>query len=167
MIKTIDLGNGQSLEINSSNGWLYIFQEQFGFDVLPVLMPALEAGLKAVGIALQGADGKKEIKAAELLQNFTDENVTEILTSFAGMQITTLLNIVWAMAKNANDDIKEPRVFYNQFDEFPNDIVIAEVVRQIMKTSISKKNREKIAGRVKTASLSASSVSPSPESTEG
>lgn len=166
MIKTINLGNGQSLEINSSGGWLYVFQEQFGFDVLPLLMPALEAGLKAVGIAVQGADGKDKIEAAQMLANFDDENINEIMTSFSGLQLTTLLNIVWAMAKNANDNIPEPKVFYNSFDEFPNDLVIPEVVRQIINTTISKKNRVKIAARMKAMNLSASTNSQSQELTE-
>ena len=166
MIKTINLGNGQSLEINSSGGWLYVFQEQFGFDVLPLLMPALEAGLKAVGIAVQGADGKDKIEAAQMLANFDDENINEIMMSFSGLQLTTLLNIVWAMAKNANDNIPEPKVFYNSFDEFPSDLVIPEVVRQIINTTISKKNRVKIAARMKAMNLSASTNSQSRELTE-
>lgn len=166
MIKTINLGNGQSLEINSSGGWLYVFQEQFGFDVLPLLMPALEAGLKAVGIAVQGADDKDKIEAAQMLANFDDENINEIMTSFSGLQLTTLLNIVWAMAKNANDNIPEPKVFYNSFDEFPSDLVIPEVVRQIINTTISKKNRVKIAARMKAMNLSASTNSQSRELTE-
>lgn len=166
MIKTINLGNGQSLEINSSGGWLYVFQEQFGFDVLPLLIPALEAGLKAVGIAVQGADGKDKIEAAQMLANFDDENINEIMMSFSGLQLTTLLNIVWAMAKNANDNIPEPKVFYNSFDEFPSDLVIPEVVRQIINTTISKKNRVKIAARMKAMNLSASTNSQSRELTE-
>ena len=166
MIKTINLGNGQSLEINSSGGWLYVFQEQFGFDVLPLLMPALEAGLKAVGIAVQGADGKDKIEATQMLANFDDENINEIMTSFSGLQLTTLLNIVWAMTKNANDNIPEPKVFYNSFDEFPSDLVIPEVVRQIINTTISKKNRVKIAARMKAMNLSASTSSQSQELTE-
>lgn len=168
MIKTINMENGQSLEINSSGGWLYVFQEQFGFDVLPLLMPALEAGLKAVGIAVQGADGKDKIEAAQMLANFDDENINEIMTSFSGLQLTTLLNIVWAMAKNANDNIPEPKVFYNSFDEFPSDLVIPEVVRQIINTTISKKNRAKLALRakeIKKTSQSQLSESQSPELT--
>lgn len=166
MIKTINLGNGQSLEINSSGGWLYVFQEQFGFDVLPLLMPALEAGLKAVGIAVQGADGNDKIEATQMLANFDDESINEIMMSFSGLQLTTLLNIVWAMAKNANDNIPEPKVFYNSFDEFPSDLVIPEVVRQIINTTISKKNRVKIAARMKAMNLSASTNSQSQGLTE-
>lgn len=166
MIKSINMGNGQSLEINSSGGWLYVFQEQFGYDVLPLLMPALEAGLKAVGIAVQGTNGKDKIEAAELLANFDDENISEIMQSFAGLQLTTMLNIVWAMAKNANDEIPEPKVFYNSFDEFPSDLVISEVVKQIINTTISKKNRAKIAARMKAMNLSASTNSQSQELTE-
>ena len=138
MIKTINLGNGQ----------------------------ALEAGLKAVGIAVQGADGKDKIEAAQMLANFDDENINEIMMSFSGLQLTTLLNIVWAMAKNANDNIPEPKVFYNSFDEFPSDLVIPEVVRQIINTTISKKNRVKIAARMKAMNLSASTSSQSQELTE-
>lgn len=169
MIKTISMENGQSFEINSSFGWLYIFQEQFGYDVLPLLMPMLEAGLKAVGIAVQGATEKDGIDTMRALANFDDESISEIMTSFAGLQLTTLLNIVWAMAKNANDNISEPKVFYNSFDEFPSDLVIPEVIKQVVNTNISKKNRAKLALRAKEirkTSQSQLSESQSPELTE-
>ena len=73
------------------------------------------------------------------------------------------------MAKNANDNISEPKVFYNSFDEFPSDLVIPEVIKQVVNTNISKKNRAKLALRmkeIKKTSQSQLSESQSPELTE-
>lgn len=160
MIKTIKIDKGRSVEINTSNGWLFIFQEQFGYDVLAVLMPAFEATLKTVGKALQGIDpASGKIELAQALQNLDDDAMGEIMVSFSGMQLTTIFNIVWAMAKNANDEIPEPKTWLNSFDEFPADVMIKECLTGAFKASISKKNREKILGRFKSLTESQTSTS--------
>ena len=171
MIKTIKIDKSRSVEINTSNGWLFIFQEQFGYDVLAVLMPAFEAMLKTVGKALQGIDlANEKIELAQVLQNLDDEAMGEIMSSFSGMQLTTIFNIVWAMAKNADDELPEPKTWLNSFDEFPADVMIKECLTGAFKASISKKNREKILGRLRsltaTSQTSTSSDSQSQDSIE-
>jgi hypothetical protein len=52
------------------------------------------------------------------------------------------VNIAWAMAKNANDDIPEPRTWANGFEVFPMDIIMPEVLKLIVSSCVSKKNRE-------------------------
>ena len=41
MKKEIKIGD-KTVELNSSAGWFYDYQEQFGHDIMPDLMPLLE-----------------------------------------------------------------------------------------------------------------------------
>lgn len=42
MKRTFDF-EGIPVELNSSMGWFLIYREQFGHDILPDLMPAIDA----------------------------------------------------------------------------------------------------------------------------
>ena len=165
MIKTIDIGNGQTFEINSSNGWLYTYQEQFGHDVLPVLLPAAEALIQAFAKVAKNADGNVS-DVSGLLSTADDEALTDMFITLSGMQLTTVTNIVWAMAKNAKSDIEEPRTWLNKFDVFPWDIIVPQALTAALEACVSKKKYDTIREILQTASPSALSVSQSQQSTE-
>ena len=163
MIKNIDMGNGQTIEINTSNGWLYTYQEQFGHDVLPVLLPAVEALLGAFSDIMKktGTDDAREI-----LANIDEDTISDMFITLSGMQLTTVTNIVWAMAKNADNTITNPKDWINQFEVFPWDIIVPQAIGAAIEACISKKKFEKIRGTMKSLNLSASNESQSPQSTE-
>lgn len=163
MIKTINIGEGQSFEINSSNGWLYTYQEQFGHDVLPVLLPAVEALMQALADMMKDA---KTDNVAEILKNADSETISDAFITLAGMQLTTVTNIVWAMAKNANDDIASPKEWLNSFDVFPWDIVIPQTITAALEACISKKkyaSMRGILGKMNPSALNESQSQPSTE----
>ena len=136
MIKTINIGEGQSFEINSSNGWLYIYQEQFGHDVLPVLLPAAEALIQIAANLMEKAETED---VAEILKNADSETISDAFITLSGMQLTTLTNIVWAMAKNADYNIEAPREWYNSYENMPWDIVMPQAIKAALQASVSKK----------------------------
>lgn len=145
MIKTINLGNGQSMELNSSMGWIYNYQEQFGHDVLVVIMPAIEAGLNFLIELTKSAGGEVGGKDAyQLLSQLDQSTFTDAFITLSGMQLTTIVNISWAMAKNANDEIDTPKKWVNNFEVFPMDLIVKETIGAVLESSISKKNLKKI-----------------------
>ena len=171
MIKNIKIDKSQSIEINSSMGWLYTYQEQFGHDPMVVIMPAIEAGLGTIVSILNKtrAGDKGELLLSNIIEAMDDEILQNAFIQLSGMQLTTISNIIWAMAKNADDDISEPKEWINSFEIFPVDVVLPEVLRAIITSSISKKNAKKlieIIAATKKANLSESSESQSQESTE-
>lgn len=146
MKKTIKIDDEQKFEINSSSGWLYAYQEQFGHDVLPVLLPAAEALLQTMADLMK--DSKSD-NVADILAAADEETISNAFITLSGMQLTTVTNIVWAMAKNANDSIESPREWLNSFDVFPWDIVVPQVLSAALEACISKKKFEKIKETIK------------------
>lgn len=146
MKKTIKIDDEQKFEINSSSGWLYAYQEQFGHDVLPVLLPAAEALLQTMADLMK--DSKPD-NVADILAAADEETISNAFITLSGMQLTTVTNIVWAMAKNANDSIESPREWLNSFDVFPWDVVVPQVLGAALEACISKKKFEKLKETIK------------------
>lgn len=146
MKKTIKIDDEQKFEINSSSGWLYAYQEQFGHDVLPVLLPAAEALLQTMADLMK--DSKSD-NVGDILAAADEETISNAFITLSGMQLTTVTNIVWAMAKNANDSIESPREWLNSFDVFPWDVVVPQVLSAALEACISKKKFEKLKETIK------------------
>ena len=159
MIKTIKIADNQSFEINSSNGWLYTYQEQFGHDVLPVLLPAVEAIIQALADMAKDAKGDD---VSDILKAADEDTISNMFITLSGMQLTTVTNIVWAMAKNADDNITSPKEWINSFDVFPWDVIVPQVLGAALEACVSKKKFEKIQGTLKTMSIYQSNESQSP-----
>ena len=51
----------------------------------------------------------------------------------------TLDNLIWAMAKNADHTIDEPREWLDSFDDFPLFDILAELTPFLLESMISKK----------------------------
>lgn len=170
MIKTIRI-NEQPVEINSSMGWIYTFKEQFGYDVLPVILPAIEAGIDLIVKTASNisVDNVKNLKAQELMQAIDDDVLNDASMLLAGFQLTTITDIAWALAKNAHHDIPEPKEWLNSFEIFEADEIVPELFSAIVESSVSKKKAEQLLKKLKKAktSPSQSTESPSQESTEG
>lgn len=139
MKKEIKIGE-QTVTINSSAGWFYDYREEFGHDILPDLMPILEGVLGSLA-ELQDAGGEELV--------LTDEIVGKIIDALATAEITTIFNITWAMAHNADENIERPKKWANDFDNFPMDEVVPELVTAILESSVSSKNAQSLLSRVK------------------
>lgn len=98
----------------------------------------LESGLVLVGGAM---DESGELEWRKLLDFDT---VSSAMISFAGAEFTTALNIIWAMAKNADDSIPAPFEWANQFENFPLDQIVPEVLDAVINTVVSEKNRKRL-----------------------
>lgn len=138
MIKEINISENQKIKLNASLGWVLRYRAQFGHDILPDLLPMLESGLVLVGGAM---DESGELEWRKLLDFDT---VSSAMISFAGAEFTTALNIIWAMAKNADDSIPAPFEWANQFENFPLDQIVPEVLDAVINTVVSEKNRKRL-----------------------
>ena len=149
MIETI-LIEGKAVEIDSASGWTYCYREQFGHDILPDMLPvARSIAVAAEGLirelpddALENGVSAKNVKG--LLKNVDGYVIQDALDEIAGLEITTIQNIFWALAKNANVGLEQPRRFFNQFEVFPYDEVIPKVLAAIIKSSASSKNSQSL-----------------------
>lgn len=137
MIKTIEF-EGQKVELNTSAGWLFAYKNRFGHDIFPDLMPIIESVVGALASLLES--GETELNAGNVKGLMDDDTITDAFIKLAGMEITTVYQVLWAMAYNADKSIGGPEDFFNSFERFPLDVIIPELFTAIVESSVSSKN---------------------------
>lgn len=146
----IKQGNKTAFEINTSNRWAYIYLEYFGHDIIPDLVPLIDTFLGIFTGILNGEE--------------TDPD--EVQDALYGMEYTTALNVIWALAKNANDDIPDAPEWYDGFEKFELDEIFPQVFEKLITTMVSRKKLELLQTQGK-AVVSQFIRSSSQEQTEG
>lgn len=158
------------VELNTSAGWFYRYREQFGRDVLPDIMPIVEAvlaGAKELLDTIVAEKNSDRVDAAELAGLMDNDAIVDMFVKLAGMEFVTLFGIFWAMAKNADPKIDPPEKFMNSFDVFPIEEVAPGLLYLIAESSVSSKNSAGLLRTLRDRIPSISTWSRSPESTEG
>lgn len=150
MKKTIKLENKKTIKIDTSWAWPYIYQEYFGHDVIPDLVPLIDTVIEAFTSLMNGEDIDQEGLSDRLYAT----------------ESTTIINIIWALAKNADDDIPDVKEWAKQFDRAPLDIILPEVLTTLAQTMMSTKKAELLQAGM-TAAASHLIRSLSPQQTEG
>lgn len=146
MIKTIEF-DGQKVDLNTSAGWLFAYKNRFGHDIFPDLMPIIESVIGALASLLES--GETELNAGNVKGLMDDETITDAFIKLAGMEITTVYQVLWAMAYNADKSIGGPEDFFNSFEKFPLDVIIPELFTAIVESSVSSKNGERLLNGLK------------------
>lgn len=157
MIKTVQF-EGHSVEINTSAGWLFVYRRQFGRDILPDIMPVIESILAAVAELLEGAE-TDEISLKEIAEAAQTGALVDAFTKMAGMELMTVYQIFYAMAKNAEKNIQSPEDYFNSFEVFPLDVIMPEMFRGIVESSISSKNSKSLLEMIRKKTRSTSNGS--------
>lgn len=142
MEKTITIA-GKEVKLNNDGGWAIEYREQFGKDILPVMLPlvsSLAEGFASI-LAEAGGDEMSAMKAAEALQGRT----MDILLPLVQIEFVDMVYYVtWALAKNADPEIPEPKKWVKQFDTFYLDEIVPEVYGMILKGFASSKNLQRL-----------------------
>ena len=143
MEKTITI-DGKDVKLNNNGAWAMEYQDQFGKDILPVLLPLVASIAEGVAAVISDTDGKPDAKSiAEAVQGRT----LDILAPIYQAEVVDLVyNVTWALAKNADPEILEPKRWIRQFDTFPLDVVVPEVYGMIMQGFTSSKNWTRLEG---------------------
>ena len=136
MIKEIKVDKDHKFEINTAFGWLYKYKAYFGEDILPELVPMIDS---AFGVAANVLDEDN----ADLR-----DIVAEAMGAFAGTESTTVTNIIWALAKNADPDIPNAEEWFNKFETFPADRIVPEIFWTLAETYITRKKVESLKARI-------------------
>lgn len=142
MEKTIKIDSKTSLKLSNSVVWMMIYRDQFGRDIVPVLTPALTAVADIAVEANKAAQNGATV--AEIVAALDSDIIRDALVEASGLEFVDLLNIVWAMAKAADDDIDEPIVWIRQFDKFPLDTILPVVFDLILSCMVSTKNLKRL-----------------------
>ena len=132
------------------------YRDQFGKDIVPALMPVLASIVEGVSTIVSESGGGT-VTAADIADAVQGRSMEVLLPLFQVEFVDTIINVTWAMAKAANEDIEPPKKWVRQFEEFPLDIVVPAVYELVLKGFVSSKNLE----RLKMASVSLKNLQPS------
>lgn len=167
MTKIIKIGS-KEVRLDNSVAWTMEYKDQFGKDIIPVLIPAMSSIIEALSaiIAENGVNNLSTEGISEALQGRT----TEILMPMYQMEfVDVVIGVTWAMAKAADEDIDPPRKWVRQFDAFPLDTICPAVYELVLKGFVSSKNLKrlkKLGEHLKNLQPSLSKTSSSQEQSE-
>lgn len=134
MIKTITIDESHELTLSNNIGWAIEYREQFGHDIVPDILPAVSAIISLLDEIPTDKKGKIDFKKVN------KDVLQDALINLAGLQFVDFINLVWALAKNADDGIPEPKRWVKQFETFPLDVIAPDVFKMITEGFISSKN---------------------------
>ena len=138
MEKTIKIDKETSLRLSNNIGWLMEYQSQFDKDVLETLEPAAMA---VVGLysSINEVAREQNVSAADVIRTLDPDLLRDAVIDLSGLGAVDVINIIWSMAKAADDDIEEPRIWARQFETFPLDKILPEVVNMVLSGLITTK----------------------------
>lgn len=168
MEKVIKIGN-KEVTLSNNAAWTMEYRDQFGKDAVqehvPLLASILEGAASVVadtgktdGITITDVLGAVEGRAMDIL-------IPLMQTEF----MSVIINVTWAMAKAADEDIAPPKQWIRQFDTFPIDVIAPTVYDMALKGFVSSKNLKRLKalkGTLKNIQPSTSTPSSSQDSNE-
>lgn len=142
MEKIINI-EGVDLKLNNQAAWTMEYKDQFGKDIVPVLMPLVSAMVEGLASVIADTDGKS-LTAKDIAEAFQGRAVDILLPMYQVEFVDIIINITWAMAKCADENIPEPKRWIRQFEKFPVDIIGPEIYELAMTGFVSSKNLERL-----------------------
>ena len=142
MEKVIKIGKHE-VKLNNNVAWTMEYRDQFGKDIVPTLMPILASMLEGVSsvVAEAGAD---KIEIESLAKVIEGRSMEILLPMFQVEFVDTIINVTWAMAKAADENIDLPKRWVRQFETFPLDVIVPAVYELIFKGFVSSKNLKRL-----------------------
>lgn len=167
MEKIIKIGK-KEVRLNNNVAWTMEYRDQFGKDIVPVLMPVLASLIEGVS-AVVSDTGKKEVNMTDIVSAMQGRAMEVLMPMFQVEFVDTIVYVTWAMAKAADETIAPPKQWVREFEEFPLDIIgpaIWELVLKGFVTSKNLKRLKKIGENLKKLQPSHSTTSSSQDSNE-
>ena len=166
MEKIIKIGK-QEVKLNNNVAWTMEYRDQFNKDILPVIMPFIAAMTE--GIASVLAETGDDLTRAGIADAIQGRSMDILLPMFQAEFVDLIVNVTWAMAKAADENIAPPKQWVRQFEEFPLDVVGPAVWDLVLKGFVSSKNLrrlKKLGNELKNLQPSLSTTSSSQDSSE-
>lgn len=132
MEKTITI-DGKEVRFKASASFPLIYKANFNVDILTIIMPLLS---EVIGGA-EGMFTEDSFKDGSLV--LTPETISTALEGVYSLELIDIMNLLWTMAKCADDEIPEPMKWFGQFDEFPIVDIAIQVFPMLFSSLLSKK----------------------------
>ena len=167
MEKIIKIGK-QEVRLNNNVAWTMEYRDQFGKDIVPALMPILASLMEGVSTIISES-GSNEVTMADIADAVQGRAMEVLLPLFQVEFVDPIINVTWALAKAADENIEPPKRWVRQFEEFPLDVIVPAVYELVLKGFVSSKNLKrlkKVSASLKNLQPSHSTTSSSPDLNE-
>lgn len=145
MEKIITIGD-KDVRLNNNIAWAIIYRNQFGKDILPVIMPLLTTMIETVSTVLADSETNGEITAENVAEAITGRSLEIVLPLYQAEFVDLVINVLWSMAKKADDKIAPPFEWVSEFDNFYLDDIVPELLEMVLRGLVSSKNLERLEG---------------------
>ena len=142
--------NDKDITLSNNNAWLFIYSDQFGHDIVETIMPVLSAGLQIVGGIVDELGDTRDVDLRDVVKIYNSGAMQDAIVYLMTLRVTDLINIVWSMAKAADDTIRPPKQWARDLEEFPVDEIVPVVADLLVSGMVSKKNRGRLREMVAT-----------------
>ena len=145
MEKIIKIGK-QEVKLDNNAAWAMEYRDQFGKDILPVILPM---GASIAEMLATVASSAEDLSVRSLAEAIEGRTMEILMPLFQVEMVDILINVTWAMAKTADESIDPPKKWIRQFDSFPIDVIAPTVYDMAMKGFMSSKNQKRLKNAVK------------------
>lgn len=150
-IKWMDGEEERALILDNTFTWMVYYKEAFGRDIVPDLAPILNSVIKAFFAVFSAVDVDKVVKIAtskqknkteadrtsaimnEVLQKVDPDDITGVIIEATAIESVTFLQIMWALAKCADDSIDEFFEWTKTTSGMTPDFLVSEVFDLVLK----------------------------------
>lgn len=143
MVKTIQIDENTSLTLSNSLGWMRKYKTQFGRDIVPTLLPMVNALTELLVEIMRETNGSVK-DAKDIIMALDGDTVRDAMLELAGFEIGDLVNITWAMAKQANPDTPTPEEWEDSLECFPLDVMGPALLELIIGCFVTTKNSKRV-----------------------
>lgn len=137
MEKVIKIGSNE-VRLSNNVAWVMEYRDQFGKDILPAIMPLITTVSEGISTVLSEAG--TDITIESLSEAINGRVMDVLLPLYQAEFVDLVINVTWAMAKAADEDIEPPKKWVRQFDTFPLDVVGPAIFELVVKGFVSSKN---------------------------
>ena len=159
----------KDVRLNNNIDWAIVYRDQFGKDILPVIMPFITTIIESMSTVVADSSRNGEITAQSIAETIRGNSLDLLLPLYQAEFVDVVVYVLWSMAKTADETIDPPRKWIRQFDNFYLDEIIPEVFDLLVRGLVSSKNLKRLEG-IKTTLrpiTSDSTTLSSPDSNEG
>lgn len=143
MEKIIKIGD-KEVRLNNNIGWTMEYRDQFGKDILPVIMPFITSMIESVSTVIADAETDGEITTTNIAAALSGRSLDVVLPLYQAEFVDLVINVIWSMAKTADETIEPPRKWVRQFEGFYLDEIVPEVLDMVLRGFVSSKNLERL-----------------------
>lgn len=133
----------KEIVLSNNISWALEYRDQFGSDIIQDHIPLLETITEALASVI-GENGTNGIDVADIVSSLEGRTMDIMLPMMQTRFMELFVNVTWAMAKAADEDIDPPKKWVRQFDTFPLDIIVPTIYDLAFKGFVSSKNLKRL-----------------------